>query len=502
MKSNKNYWTAETMDGPKKGPFTVSEVLKLVKNNALTDTSFVWKEHKNEWVAVKTIAKQLRESQLQKHSQATKKEAPAVLIDTFVGDPGVMCINCWHRFHVEDLKFIAAHESLIGDPVLGENAALRFIPNRFTPNGNAIDPKGAETASVACPRCHLSLPRSIIDLDYRVVSIVGAPQSGKTYLLASMIWQARRQLMRNFKMSFSDGDTTANHTIRENERTLFVPEDENSLVKLEKTELEGRLYNTVNINNQAMNYLSPFSFVVEPITGHPAYSQAEKLRKLLVLYDNAGEHFEPGRSELQTLHLAKSNAIFFIFDPSSDHAFRDKMGELAVKKASSQKYRLGQDIIFTEACQRIRKHMGLSSHSTISKPVYVIATKYDAWRHLLPLEDTNPFIKTIEGISGLDTPRISRVSNDLRTLFVDLCPELVGMVEAASDNVTYIPVSALGTETETHPETGVSGMVRPANVKPFWATVPLLLFFSRQGYILKPKQEPDQIDSNEFLKGS
>ena len=48
-------------------------------------------------------------------------------------------------------------------------------------------------------------------------------------------------------------------------------------------------------------------------------------RRALGLYDNAGEHFLPGRDTLGspvTRHLARSRVLFFLFDPTQDPRFR------------------------------------------------------------------------------------------------------------------------------------------------------------------------------------
>jgi hypothetical protein len=48
--------------------------------------------------------------------------------------------------------------------------------------------------------------------------------------------------------------------------------------------------------------------------------------------------------------------------------------------------------------------------------------------------------------------------------------------------VIFIPVSALGASPEIDPDTGLLG-IRPNDVSPIWAEVPLLYLLSRSGLI-------------------
>src|SRR5580693_7312311 len=101
----------------------------------------------------------------------------------------VTCPHCWHRFPPEEIKWIAAHSDLAGDPLLGSDAPQRFLPSRFNVEGLAIDVKGVACQLLACPRCHLTVPRAVLEMEPLFVSVLGAPGSGKSYFLASMTWR-------------------------------------------------------------------------------------------------------------------------------------------------------------------------------------------------------------------------------------------------------------------------------------------------------------------------
>jgi hypothetical protein len=78
-------------------------------------------------------------------------------------NPSVVCPHCWHTFAPQESMWVAAHSDLMGDPILGPEKPCRFLPSRFTPEGHAIDARGVTCQQLACPRCHLGIPRSAVE---------------------------------------------------------------------------------------------------------------------------------------------------------------------------------------------------------------------------------------------------------------------------------------------------------------------------------------------------
>ena len=111
------------------------------------------------------------------------------------------CPNCLNRFLPEDVLWIASHQSLVGDRKLPvDDAMMRFLPSRFTMDGFAIDPKGIECKKMACPLCHLEIPRCVLDTQTNFFSILGTRGSGKSFFLASMTHELRRIMKENFEL--------------------------------------------------------------------------------------------------------------------------------------------------------------------------------------------------------------------------------------------------------------------------------------------------------------
>jgi hypothetical protein len=138
---------------------------------------------------------------------------------------------------------------LVGDPLLGSDAQQRFLPTRFDADGLAIDVKGVGCQQLACPRCHLIVPRAVVEMEPLFISILGAPAAGKSYFLAAMTWLLRSTLPKYFRLEFADADPQANLILNAYEEKLFLNAKPDQLAILPKTELQGDLYQSVRFHD-------------------------------------------------------------------------------------------------------------------------------------------------------------------------------------------------------------------------------------------------------------
>lgn len=403
------------------------------------------------------------------------------------GRRGIVCPHCWHRFDVEEFLFVARHQSLVGDPVLGADAQQRFLPSRFTPEGNAVDAAGMSCPDMACPRCHLRIPQAASEMPPLFLSIVGATASGKSYFLTSMTWHLRNTLSKNFAINFTDTDAVNNQIVNDFEETIFLNSSSDELVALQKTELQGELYNQVLLDSMLINLPKPFMFTVTPSEHHPQFEEVRgKMSRTLVLYDNAGEHFEPGMDSVDnptTQHLLHSDTIFFLFDPTKDVRFRARLRSEDPQLAEGARVQR-QEIILTEMINRIKKYSGMRSGTKTAKTLVIVVSKFDVWRGLLDQElPEEPWQWDARfNTCVLDIHLLRDVSFQLRSLLEDICPEMVTTAESFAGEVVFVPNSALGHSPELNPDTGMIG-IRPRDVKPFWVSVPMLYFFHEKGFI-------------------
>ena len=397
--------------------------------------------------------------------------------------PRLTCPHCGKAFPPGDVLWIAEHPSLVGDELLVDGEQNRFLPTRFDVDGNALDVKGVACHAVACPNCHLPIPRALIELEPVFISTLGAPSSGKSYFLAAMIQQTQETALRHFQSNLADVDPEANEVVNDYLNRLFRNSQPGELVALEKTGLTGRQYNSVNLDERDIYLAKPFVYSLQPLK-----LQDERLRRQLCravcLYDNAGEHYMPGKtaSQMATQHMAHSKVLLFLFDPLQHARFRQAcFGRAEDPQLGSRGKNSPQDQVLLEAARRVRNLTGLGQHAKFSRPLIVVVTKYDVWHSLLSegLVDTNSLLcRTPNGGTALDLKRISKLSDRTRELLFELAPDIVAAAEGFSEEVIYLPNSALGCSPEIMPGSNALG-VRPCNIRPRLAEVPLLYALHR-----------------------
>jgi hypothetical protein len=398
----------------------------------------------------------------------------------------VICPNCWERFSPERVRYVSTHQDLFGDLRLGPQARRRFLPTRFHPDGRALDPKGSPCHVLACPKCHLAVPRVFVERPAFFVSVFGSPSSGKSYMLATMTHRLRRVLPAQFAIDFSDADPEANAILHEYEDTLFAPSDPKALVFLKKTEEVGDWYQKVSFGQKEILYPKPFFFQVSPVGGHPHVARAESFARTLCLYDNAGESFQPGADRPDnpvTQHMARSGCLMFVFDPTQEPEFRKKLQGLSADFQVQGGVTSRQEVLLAEAARRVKTYCGLATGAKHDRPLVVLVSKFDAWRKLVNAEQLpEPWTRHPSGaFSVLRTDLIRKVSDAIHGLLRELTPSIVSTAETFVDpaKIIYIPVSATGGPPERRPEGGLGH--RAEAIQPIWAEVPMLYVLSQYG---------------------
>lgn len=411
----------------------------------------------------------------------------------------VTCAHCWDRFPTDQVNWISEHTDLLDDPLLVGEHQRRFLPSRFTPEGDAIDAQGLTCTRLACPRCHLELPRAMLESAPLFVSILGSAYSGKSYLLTTMIWQLRSLLAAKFATTFTDADTRFNQRLNADEGKLFLSEEADEVQPLdaliEKTQMElADLYSYVRYGKQTVRYPRPFLFTLRPQANHPNIARARELSRVLCIYDNAGEHFEPDKDTADspvTRHLARSQILIFVFDPTQDQKFRARCRHGEGAGGSNPASRTSrQEIILNEAASRVRRYGGLPTTARLDRPLLVVLTKCDEWSHLLDVPyEAEPWAPYQKDLHALRTDLVKGRSDAIRRLMLKFRPEIVQAAEDFSNEVVFVAASALGPDIEVHPVTGTLG-VRPARIRPIGVTVPIVHGLSRVLPGLVPRARP------------
>jgi len=404
--------------------------------------------------------------------------------------PRVTCPHCWDQFAPQKLLWVSEHTDLLGDHRLGPEQPQRFLPTRFTITGEALDARGFPCHQLACPNCHLTIPRSLLELEPLFLSIFGAPASGKSYFLAALTWELRKTLPLVFHVGFADADPLFNQQLNEYEESVFSGSSSDEPVPLanliRKTEEQGDLYDTVSFGNQTVSYPRPFLFTLQPQPDHRYASKAAQLSRTVCLYDNAGESFQPGKDSAAapvTRHMAQSRVLFFVFDPTQDARFQRSIGQRSPATTPAMRT-MRQELILQEAIARIRRFAGLNQSDRHKRPLVVILTKFDLWWNLLnsdPMPDpwqACTSSDTDDVFYALDSSAIERQSTLSRQVMLRISPEIVTAAESFAEDVTYVPVTAVGWNVSVDAKSGLPS-IRPSEAAPYWVTVPFLYGISR-----------------------
>jgi hypothetical protein len=410
----------------------------------------------------------------------------------------VTCPNCWERFPPEAALAIAGHGELRGDrgdPMLAPTELRRFLPTRFTPECAALDEFDTPSFDLACPHCHLLVPRVLFERQDTVfLSIFGAVHSGKSYFLAAMARQMEVALPQRFGLGVTEPHPASNALIRNYRDSLFNNPNPDALVFIPPTPTAGsKHYMAVRHaghEGEERFYPRPQFFQVAPTGRHPNVAKTLRYARTICLYDNSGEHFLPGYASPrtpETEHLCRSSAMLFVFDPIREPAFnelcRGRSADPQFKQAESEKNHTSQDVILATADANAKKRLGREIADPLETPLVVIVGKYDVWRHLVT-DDLPAFAKGDErdssAVQYFRSGIVQQVSARTREILVKLCPSVVAAAERFSRRVSYVPVSAtgcspaeLGSDLSVDPPRPVYKF--PArSLRPIWAEVPLL----------------------------
>lgn len=377
------------------------------------------------------------------------------------------CPVCWLKFDHGDIMSVAVHDSLRGDPVLGEDAQQRFLATRFNDRGQALDAFGLACTESACPHCRRVLPPGFTEMPHHIISMVGDQSAGKSYYLSVLLEMLPASLFEHFSVVFQDADPVGNATINQMRQVLFGAETPQG-ARLVKTQLEGAMYERLPRHGRIVALPKPFVFSMVS-----ANDRAQRCS--VIFYDNAGEHFQPGRDSADSpgaQHVASSAGILFLFDPYNNPEFRRLIadrGDPQLEKPLVDQ----QGVILSEMKVRIAKLLKLQLVDQIDTPLAVLIGKSDGWLHLLGGE---PLLNPIKpGLLELDT--VMHNSDRVRQLMKKICPRIVANAESISRHVLYFPVSSFG---HAPVKVGTGDYVPdPRRLQPFQVDVPMLWMLSR-----------------------
>lgn len=398
----------------------------------------------------------------------------------------VTCPHCWHEFPPAQVRFLSEHESLRGDPVLGPGEALRFHPSRFDARCRPVDPFGVVCSRMACPRCHLELPAAFLEMPSTIISVVGAPGCGKSVMLAATSFSLRSGLVVP-NLEFIDADPELNDLTFELESTLFRSSSPDRPAMIAKTDLSGRLYRSFRLADSSWTAPKPQIFLIG----------RSGARRVLCLYDNAGEHFLPGRDtarEPVTRHLAASKSMIFVVDPTQDHRMVARLGgrEAVSARGGGGSVEQRQDLVLIEAANRVRRLRSLSVNDPLPFRVVLALAKADIWGGLVePRLDAS--FGRLSGEGGVVRPMavpgaaiLDRAHRACCTMLSETMPELIATVRTIDPGFRVVPFSGLGRSPSPNP-LGPGLAIRPSDVDPIWPAAPVVVALAESERAMFPE---------------
>lgn len=385
----------------------------------------------------------------------------------------IHCPHCWAEFQPAQARFISEHDALRGDPVLGGAERLRFLPSRFDAKGRAIDPLGAVCTRMACTRCHLEIPPALVEIPQAILSVVGAPACGKSVMLAAASFALRSGLVVD-GLDFLDADTSLNDLTVELESSLFRSTTPDRPAMIAKTDLSGRLYRS--FRSEDGYWLAPKPQLFELKRG--------ALRRMMCLYDNAGEHFLPGRENPQepvTRHLAVSRALIFVVDPTQDQRVIERLGgrEAVAAMGGGGSAEQRQDLVLIEAANRVRRLRALSSSDPLPFRIVLALAKADIWAALTTDELAGCFASSAArtSVSMPTGDELASAHRGCARFLADCMPELLATARALDPKFRAVPFSGLG-RAPSRDSVGSDLAIRPRDVRPIWPAAPLVVALS------------------------
>lgn len=394
---------------------------------------------------------------IQHQVQVAKSEEPVIRTDSSMQS---RCHHCWGSIYRDELLNIAVHESLRGDPLLGDEEMLRFKAKSFNQQNFPLDATGTPCLEYACPHCRLRVIPGLCTVPQAFISIFGAPGAGKSYFLSVLTNELQKKAFAKWGLHWEDPDPTGNAPLNSMRHRIFSAEFARDAY-LAKTSLDGHLYSKASLNGRLTQLPRPFTFILEGDRGRA---------QSLTFYDNAGEQYQPdmdGITNPVTHHVAHSHLWCFLFDPSKDATFRRALKSSKDPQLTRRFPMENQELLLSELKNRVRTLHQLPSFGKLNTPLAFIVGKMDM------LEEWEPIGKLADPWKGndFDPSIVDKNSQILREGLLEMVPNIVSQAESLSEKVVYFASSTFGHSPRPIKDGLLSPL--PKRVKPHGVETPI-----------------------------
>lgn len=395
----------------------------------------------------------------------------------------ITCPYCYNKFENDDVEYQCENieRSVDGTPKCPEEADERFndhwgipVESRHffkgkpfglfssEPKPSKCDKCGKQSSRFVCPHCHNWLPTDMIKDGAEIISIVGAPNSGKTVYFFNLM----RQLQ-----------------IKASSLGISVTVQDEGPDPTKKTSV---IYKGMVEKMYENNELPPKTPVIEGERPIPLIFKVsnEKAGKkggksiYIVFYDTPGEAFQD-REQMDRMadHVSNSAGILLFIDP---YNIKKLTGTL--QSASKEKIVTGSELenenVLNSLLQKVNRK------ESEDKPFAIVFSKIDAvldglsaeraggLATILDLDRNSSFLKT----KKFNLSEIDQISNALEEMSEEWDVEYIKSQvneKYKEENIKMFAVSSLGSQ----PRDG-----RITNLNPYRVMDPLIWILYKIGF--------------------
>lgn len=336
-----------------------------------------------------------------------------------------LCPYCFKKINLHSLDLRCA-SSICLEPGTTER---HIIPRRSA----KVDRKGFGTCDrcgkitriMVCSHCRKDLPDTIGESETKIVSIVGAKGSGKSYYVATLL----HQMMDKGLLARIGGIAAT-----------FLPGSREIYQKRYKDNLDS------HIPIASTNYFADIVKDNPPVLVQMTYmKKKKKTDNTYSFFDAAGESFkDPSVLAAVTPYIAHSEAILIILDPRQleevNRAVTARFPGLPL--ATDDSY---SDTIMTVA-KVVRNSLKLKDSAKIPIPLCVAFSKWDLLINTPGLLPDGLIVSTpsMSSASGFDLNIIENSSGEIRSLLNRWDPSFLTLVESNFKEICYFGFSAWG----------------------------------------------------------
>lgn len=374
----------------------------------------------------------------------------------------ILCPFCFNYINPREMLYLCINAKCMDSPALGGHIIANPKPDR---NGFCTCDKagcGRTTSTKVCPHCKTVLPHTITDSPTKIISIVGASSSGKSYYVGSIL----RKIIDEGLFSELKFDNVT--------RIATIWADKKSPTEYTKR------FRSLMDNFRILKPTEKITDIVKdnpPLLIEMSVEKKKIERNTFSFFDAAGESFHD-TSDLAAItpYIAHSEAVILILDPRQIQKVNSEVTAAipGLPTVSTVTY----TEILNNAIQIIRDDTR-NRNRKIKIPLCIAFSKWDLVIEtpgLLP-DGLVCGQASQQMTTGYDAQRIDTISNEIRSLLKQQWKEanLVDLAEQNFETVKYFSFSAWGSSNSGKPGAPAIASVRVED--------PLLWVLHRNGII-------------------